>query len=127
MSVIAVRRLEFVRAPGDRLVTGRVVLDPGGATYRMTLWWRPECRTWYLDLSTTGGDVIVTSAPVRDRTDCLLGVSSPGRPRGAIVSYDPQGRGEPTLTSYSDGTTALYYLPDGFNPADFTLYTTAVA
>lgn len=124
MATLAVHRLEFVRQAWDRLATGRVVLDPDGPTFRMVMWWRPIAGSWFLDLSLTTGVVIVTGAPVRDRTDCILGVSTPGRPQGAILSYDPKGRGDPTFDSYSAGGVGLYYVPAGIDPRDFALYTT---
>lgn len=122
----AVRRLEFVRAAWDRLDTGRVVLDPNAGTYAITLRWRPVAESWFLDLRTTAGVPIVLGAPVRDRTDCLLGVSTPGRPRGGIMSYDPKGRGDPVLDSWSSGDVGLYYVPGGLVPTSFAVYTTEV-
>lgn len=123
----AVRRIEFVRAAWDRLDTGAVTLDPGlGLAFAMSLKWRPTALTWYLDLRTTSGAPIVLGAPVRDRTDCLLGVSTPGRPRGGIMSYDPKGRGDPGLDSWSTGDVGLYYVPAGLDPTSFAVYTSEV-
>jgi hypothetical protein len=56
-----------------------------------------------------------------------MGVSTPGRPAGALISYDPKASGDPTLASYSRGGAGLYYLPDGFDPTSFSLYRTEVA
>lgn len=126
MSVIPVRRLEFVRAAWDRLTTNAVTLDVNGPKYALDMRWRPVAESWFLTVRLTSGVVIVSGAPVRDRTDCLLGISTQGRPQGAIISYDPKGRGDPTLTSYSKDDVRLYYLPLGFNPSDFTLYRSEV-
>lgn len=130
---INARRLEFVRIPPapdgtvpDRLDTGRVVLDPNAGTFAISLFWRRTCETWYLDLRTTAGAPIVLGAAVRDRVDCLLGVSTPGRPRGAIMSYDPKGRGNPTLSSFSDGVVGLWYVPAELDPYDFAIYQSEV-
>ncbi len=121
-------RLEFVRAAWDTLASGAVVLDRSvGTTYLIRMRWMPVAVSWALTLLRTSGDVIVSNAAVRDRTDCLLGVSTSGRPRGAIISYDPKGRGDPTLESFSQGGVGLYYLPDGFDPVAFSLYATEVA
>lgn len=128
MSVIPVRRLEFVRGPlRDRLDSGRLVLDPNGATYRATMLWRPVAEAWVFSLWLTSGAAIRLGFALRDRTDVLLGCSTPGRPAGAIISYDPKGRGDPTLTSYALDGVGLYYLPGGFDPALFAAYQTAVA
>lgn len=127
MSTIAVRRLEFARAPGDTLVTSGVVLDVDGPTYAITMQWRPVASSWVLSMRQATGEWIVRGAAVRDRTDCLLGISTPGRPRGAIISYDPKGRGDPGLLSFSSEDVRLYYLPDGYNPEDFARYTSQVA
>ena len=133
MAVVPIRRLEFVRVPPDAsgrppdvLTTNRVVLDVDGPTFSIALNWRPIAASWFLTLRLTSGRVVVSGAPVRDRTDCLLGISTPGRPRGAIISYDPRRRGDPTLDSYAKDDVRLYYLPGGFNPADFTLYRSEV-
>lgn len=121
-------RLEFVRADWDTLASGAVVLDRSvGASYLIRMSWRPVAWTWTLTLLRTTGAVVVDGAAVRDRTDCLLGVSTPGRPPGALISYDPRGRGDPTLESFSRGGVGLYYLPDGFDPNAFTLYRSEVA
>lgn len=129
MTLIAANRLEFARVPPGRdgrppdvLATNAVTLDPSGPKYAIDMRWRPVAESWFLTLRLTSGAVIVSGAPVRDRTDCLLGVSTPGRPAGAIISYDPKGRGDPTLQSYAKDGVLLVYLPNGFNPADFTLY-----
>lgn len=120
---INVKRLEFTRGPvRDRLDTGRVVLDVDATPYRIVMLWRPVLASWRLSLWLTSGTAIATDLAVRDRTDCLLGVSTPGRPRGAIISYDPKRRGDPTLNSYALDDVRLYYLPDGFDPADFAAY-----
>ena len=133
MATIPYKRLEFARASGDHLVTGRVQLDQGGPTYRMTLQHHPLQGTvpplgrWAFNMSTTTNLVIVRGAWVRDRTSVLLGVSSTGRPLGDIVAYDPKKRGDPwSASAFSDeGDGILFlYLPLGFNPNDFALYTT---
>ena len=122
-----VRRLEFVRAAWDRLDTGAVTLDPGvGRAYAISILWRPTALTWYLSLWTTSGAPIVLGAPVRDRVDCLLGVSTPGRPVGGIMSYDRKGRGDPGLDSWSTGDVGLYYVPAGLVPTSFAVYTSEV-
>lgn len=132
---IPIRLLEFTRSPVDQfgrprdvLSTNRVVLDPDGGTWSIVMRWRPTAGSWYFTLSTTGGLVVVSGAAVRDRTDVLLGVSPEvaPRPRGAIISYDPKKRGDPTLRSYALDDVRMYYLPGGFNPHDFALYTTEV-
>lgn len=127
MAVVNVRRLEFVRALGYNLSTGRVVLDPNTRPYAIFMDWRPVAESWFLSLRLSTGEWIARGLPVRDRTDCLLGVSTPGRPAGAIVSYDPKGRGDPTLRSYSRDDVRLYYLPDGFVPDEFAAYTSDVS
>lgn len=124
---VPARRLEFVRAAWDTLASGSVVLDPDGSQYLLRMRWLPVAESWFLTLLLSSGEVVVSGAAVRDRTDCLLGVSTTGRPRGALLSYDPKGRGDPTLTSFSAGGVGLYYLPGGFVPADFSLYRTEVA
>lgn len=133
MASIPIKRLEFTRASGDYLVTGRVQLDQGGPTYRMTLQHHPLQGTvaplgrWAFNMSTTTNQIIVSGAWVRDRTSVLLGVSSAGRPLGDIIAYDPKRRGDPWSASAfaddGDGVLMLY-LPQGFNPNDFALYTT---
>lgn len=130
MTTIAIKRLEFVSQGGDFLQTNRVRLDDaaGSPTYRITMRWAPRCSSWYLTLATTTGTIIVSGARVSDRTDCLLGVSTAGRPLGAIVSFDPSRREDPGQYAYvtnGDGVS-LYYVPAGLNPADFTAYQTAV-
>ncbi len=87
----------------------------------------PQQASWVLDMSTTDGRVIVNGAWVRDRVDCLLGVSSDGRPAGGIMAYDPKRRGDPGPDAWSTDGVALYYVPGGLDPADFAAYTTAVA
>lgn len=121
------RRLEFARAAWDTLESGAVVLDPNGPTYALRMFWRPTMESWVLTLRRTSGPVIVAGAPVRDRTDCLLGVSTPGRPRGGIAAYDPRGRGDPTLESFSSLGVLLLYFPLGVDPTTFALYETAIA
>lgn len=123
---ISVKRIEFAKQPGDYLSTGRVQLDSPGPTFRVVLRWLPTAETWILDLYTADGTPIVKGAWVRDRTDCLLGISTPGRPLGAIMSYDPKGRGDPVLDSFYTGGVGLYYVPAGMNSADFSAYTTQV-
>jgi hypothetical protein len=127
VTALAVRRLEFARAAWDTLVSGAVVLDVNGPQYFISMAWKPTAESWYLTLRQTSGAIIVSGTAVRDRTDCLMGVSTPGRPRGAIMSYDPKGRGDPTLQSFSMLGVGLYYVPAGIDPATFALYQTAVA
>lgn len=119
-------RLEFVRGPGDYFTSGRLRLDADGPTYRSTVQWYPQAETWVFSLATTAGVPIINGGWLRDRTDVLLRISSPGRPRGAIISYDPRGRGDPVADSYLLGDVGLWYLPGGFDPMLFTLYETAV-
>jgi hypothetical protein len=129
MSTITVKRLEFVRASSDTLTTNAVVLDVDGPKYAIDLRWRPVAASWFLTLRLTSGRMIVSGAPVRDRTDCLLGVTPPSgttRPRGAIMSYDPKGRGDPTLESFFADDVRLYYVPAGLDPADFAVYQSEV-
>lgn len=126
MATINARRLEFVRAPGDVKSTGRVVLDPSGPPYAITMHWRPVAGLWFLSLRLATGAWIVRNVALRDRTDCLMGVSAPGRPAGALISYDPKRRGDPGLHSYTRDDVRLYYLPDGFVPEDFSAYMTDV-
>lgn len=127
MAVITpVRRLDFARSPGDRLTT-ITRLDDDAPPFFIALWWRPTMASWLVDVATSTGAPIVTGTWLRDRTDCLLGIATPGRPRGAIISYDPNGGGdEPTLDSFTTGGAALYYLPDGFEPTTFSLYAVSV-
>lgn len=131
MATIRTQRLEFVRKSQDRLTTNRVALGDNTATFRLEMWWRPLPReypqedstgSWIFGMYTTRGLPIVTGAPVRDRTDCLLGISTAGRPPGAIIAYDPKARGALTINAWqADGVLCLY-LPDGFNPSDFAAY-----
>lgn len=125
------QRLEFVRKAQDRLTTQRVALGGTTATFRLALWWRPLPRewpqddstgAWFLDMFRSNGDPIVTCAPVRDRTDCLLGVSTAGRPAGAIIAYDPKARGDLTINAWTTDGVVFLYLPDGFNPSEFAAY-----
>ena len=127
MTDITIKRLEFARGEGEALATGRVRLDANGPEYNMFLLWMPKAASWILDMSTTDGRVIVNGAWVRDRVDCLLGVSSDGRPAGGIMAYDPKRRGDPGPDAWSTDGVALYYVPGGLNPADFAAYDTAVA
>ena len=127
MNLKTFRRLEFSRGEGEALATGRVRLDANGPEYNIFLLWMPQQASWVLDMSTTDGRVIVNGAWVRDRVDCLLGVSSDGRPGGGIMAYDPKRRGDPGPNAWSTDGVALYYVPGGLNPADFAAYATAVA
>ena len=127
MTDIAIRRLECARGEGEALATGRVRLDAAGPEYNLFLLWMPQQASWVLDMSTTDGRTIVSGAWVRDRVDCLLGVSSDGRPSGGIMAYDPKRRGDPGVHAWSTDGVALYYVPGGLDPADFAAYTTAVA
>jgi hypothetical protein len=127
MTDITIKRLEFARGEGDVLATGRVRLDANGPEYNLFLLWMPQQASWVLDMSTTDGRTIVNGAWIRDRVDCLLGVSSDGRPAGGIMAYDPKRRGDPGPNAWSTDGVALYYVPGGLDPADFAAYTTAVA
>lgn len=127
MTDITIKRLEFARGEGEALATGRVRLDANGPEYNIFLLWMPQQASWVLDMSTTDGRTIVSGAWVRDRVDCLLGVSSDGRPAGGIMAYDPKRRGDPGPDAWSTDGVALYYVPAGLDPADFAAYTTAVA
>ena len=127
MTDITIKRLEFARGEGEALATGRVRLDANGPEYNIFLLWMPQQTSWVLDMSTTDGRTIVSGAWVRDRVDCLLGVSSDGRPSGGIMAYDPKRRGDPGPNAWSTDGVAMYYVPGGLNPADFAAYTTAVA
>lgn len=119
-------RLDFARAAGDTLATNRIVLDKGGPTYRMRLRRLPQATSWMFDLATTGGSKILTGGLVRDRTDVLLGVTHPQRPKGAVIAYDPKGRGDPGPDAWTLDDVLFLYLPDGFDPVAFSLYTTSV-
>jgi len=130
VTTLAVKRLEFVSQGGDFLQTNRVRLDDaaGSLTYRLTLRWSPQAASWYLTVATTTGVIIVSGARVADRTDCLLGVSTAGRPLGAIMAYDPKRHEDPGANAFAvngDGVS-LYYVPAGLDPADFSLYQTTV-
>lgn len=119
------RDLALVRNPGDHVVSGRVVLDSDGPPYAVDCYWVPQSGLWWLSLATASGAPIVTGVALRDRTDCLLGVSTPGRPRGALFPYDPATRGvDPTLDSFYLGTARLYYAPDGLQLGGFAKYQT---
>ena len=131
MAIVRYQRLEFVRKSQDRLTTNRVQLGGTTATFRLALWWRPMAYSepqddstgaWFFDMFTTRGLPIVTAAPVRDRTDCLLGVSTAGRPPGAIIAYDPKARGDLTINAWQGDGVLFLYLPDGFVPDDFAAY-----
>jgi hypothetical protein len=133
VATLSYKRLEFARQPGDYLVSGRITLDQGGPTYRMTLQHHPQMGNaeplgrWTFDMRTTTNLTIVTGAAVRDRTSVLLGVQSLGRPRGEIIAYDPKQRGDPwSSTAFSDeGDGVLFlYLPGGYDPTMFAIYTT---
>lgn len=123
---IPIQSFEFVRAPGDYLVTSSVALDAGGPKYRIVMRWQPQPESWVLDLFTSSGVAIVTGAWIRDRTDAILGVSTVNRPRGAIMSYDPKRRGEPGPDAYTLDGVKLLYVPLGMNPEDFSLYSVPV-
>lgn len=121
------RDLALVRNPGDHIVSGRVVLDDGmGGTpqFQVDVAWIPQTNLWLLSLKTAGGAPIGLGLPLRDRTDCLLGVSTPGRPAGALFPYDPGRRGDPTLDSFYLGTARLYYAPLGLPLGGFAVYLT---
>lgn len=119
-------RFEFVRQPGDFRESGNVRLDAGTISHRITMRWMPQFGAWVLSLATTAGVRVVSGVAVRDRVDCLLGVSTQGRPRGAIMSYSPKGAGDPTLDSFTTGGASLWYVPQGLDPNLFTLYQSAV-
>jgi len=112
--------LQFARVPGDFKSTNRVQLDNPGPSFGITLRWMPQAGIWTLDLF-SGSTVLARGCWVRDRTDCLLGISTPGRPLGAIMSYDPLRRGQPGLDAYTTGGCGLYYIPTGLNPVDWVL------
>ena len=121
----SVAPLTFASASGDRIETGRLRFIPGGDTYVATLDFSPladdEQGVWSLSLATVTGDVIVSGAVVRDRTDCLLGVVHPNRPPGAIVAYNPVVRSDPRRYGFQSEGWRLLYVPDGIDPADFAL------
>lgn len=121
-STLIVKKLEFVRSAWDTLSTGRVQLDSPGPTFRITMHWLPQSESWTLDLFSTAGATIVTGTWIRDRCDCLLGVSTAGRPPGAIMSYNPNFRVDPDLNAFTTGGAMLYYVPAGLNPNDFSAY-----
>ena len=133
--MIAVRRLDFINSGGDRIRTGRVRLEPGGSAYVITADFLPLADNglgaWTLTLSTTstpgasGGTVIASSLLLRDRTDCLAGVVSPVRPPGGIVPYNPASREEPRRYAFEREGWSLYYIPGGYNPADFAISSAA--
>jgi hypothetical protein len=123
---IPIRTFEFTRAPGDYLVTSAVALDAGGPKFRIVMRWQPQPLSWVLDLFTSSGSTICTGVWVRDRTDCILGVSTVNRPRGGIMSYDPKRRGEPGPDAYTLDGVKLLYVPLGLNPEDFSLYSVPV-
>lgn len=119
MNLIAnAKLLQFAKIPGDYKATNRVQLDNPGPSFGLVLRWEPQAGFWFLDIS-SGALVIAEGCWVRDRTDCLLGVSTAGRPAGAIMSYDPLSRGEPGLDAYTTGGCSLYYMPSGLNPVDW--------
>lgn len=121
--IITATRFEFATQAGDTLATNRVVLDKGGLSYRVMLRWLPQAETWIFDLATSAGVRIVSGAWVRDRTDLLLGVSTTGRPVGAIMSYDPKRRGDPGPDAWTLDGVLLLYVPAGLVPDEFSLYT----
>ena len=132
MGQVNYQRLDFVsRKSGDVLSTNRVALGGRTATFRIRVWWRPlpealeqdeSTGCWFLSMWTTRGLPIIVNAPMRDRTDCLLGVSTEGRPVGAVVPYDPKVRPSLGINAWRSDGVLLLYLPDGFPPEDFTLY-----
>ena len=131
MGQVAYERLNFVRQDGDYLTTNRVALGAKTATFRVVVWWRPlpamleqdeVTGSWFLSMFTTRGLPIVQNTAMRDRTDCLLGVSTQGRPVGAVVPYDPKSRGVLGPNAWQADGVLLLYLPGGFVPDDFTLY-----
>lgn len=126
MTQLSVQVLDFAAQEGDTIATNRVVLDRGGPSYRIRLRWLPQPASWILDIATTAGIVIVSGAWVRDRTDCLLGVSTVGRPRGAILAYDAKGRGDPGRYAWTKDGVSLLYVPSGFDPTMFSLYPSPV-
>lgn len=131
MGQVDYQRLNFVRQPGDRLTANRVPLGGRTQTFSFAVWWRPMpdrypqddvTGAWFLDMATTRGVPIVNSAPIRDRTDCLQGISTEGRPAGAIIAYDPRARETLSSAAWTTDGVLLLYLPSGFDPADFSLY-----
>lgn len=121
----APRDLQIVRNPGDHLISNRIVLDDDGGQFGLDLAYQMDADLWMVTLIRATGEVIVSGAALRDRTDVLLGMSAPGRPRGALFPYDPR-RQDPGLDAFTVGTTRLYYAPGGIPLGFFSLYSTAV-
>lgn len=123
--VVDYERIELAATEGDRLFAPRVVLDANLPPFGVTLWWRPQASIWILDLTRSNGSAIVSGTILRDRVDALLGVSTLGRPAGAIVPYAARP-GPLTLEGFTRGSYSLYYLPGGFDPALYAAYPVAV-
>ena len=60
--------------------------------------------------------------PVGEVPEALLGVSTLGRPAGALIAYDPKARGDLTINAWTTDGVVFLYLPDGFNPSEFAAY-----
>lgn len=121
------QQLNFVQpVDSDTLITNAVVLDQNGPTYKIKMWWLPTALQWILDLEDSSGKGIVRGCWVRDRTDCLLGVSTPGRPKGAITAYDNKHRGDPGRNAFFNEGVLLLYVPAGLDPYMFSKYDTPV-
>ena len=120
-----VRVIEFANNDGDRLRTSRVRLDRTGPTYTMILDFLPvadeEQGAWALTMRTTNGEPIVSGAFLRNRVDVLDGITSEGRPPGAIAPYNPATSEDPRRYGFESGGFQLLYLPDGFDPSVFVI------
>ena len=121
------QRLEFALGkPGDYFVTNSITLDAGAVRHRLVVRYLPMAATWTIDISTTTGMRILSGGWIRDRTDVLLGVTTPGRPLGGIMAYDPKGRGDPGPDAFYTEGVGLYYVPAGIIPEWFVKFETAV-
>lgn len=128
MTLALLQRLEFCYGkPGDYFCTNSIALDPGGVKYRIVIRRLPRAGLWIMDLSTSVGVRILSGGVLRDRTDVLLGVTTPGRPLGAIIVNDPKGRGDPGPAAFHTEGVGVFYMPGGFDPALFVKYETAVS
>jgi hypothetical protein len=125
VALIHYQRIELAQTEGDRLFAPRITLDENRPPFGLAMWWRPQAELWLLDVTRADGSPVVLGAVLRDRTDALLGVSTPGRPLGAVVPY-AQRPGPLTLDGFTRGSSSLLYLPDGFDPVLFAAYPVAV-
>jgi hypothetical protein len=119
------RDLQIVRNPGDHLISNRIVLDDNGGVFAIDLAFQMVPNFWSCTITRATGETIVSGVALRDRTDVLMGVSTPGRPRGALFPYDPR-RVDPGLDAFLLGTAKLYYAPGGLPLGFFALFETAV-